>query len=59
MKDITEPKRTALLACLVAEVRTKARDESVTMLCKRMTRHAKRAEAELAEIEWRHKEVTE
>ncbi|WP_411144385.1 hypothetical protein [Streptomyces sp. x-80] len=59
MKDITEPRRTAMLACLVAEVQTKARDEFVTMLCKRMAQHVRRAEEELAEIEKRQKEVTE
>ncbi|WP_274919543.1 Tn3 family transposase [Streptomyces sp. WZ-12] len=59
MKDIAEPRRTAMLACLVAELRSRARDEFVTMLCKRMARHLKRAEEELAEIEKRQKEVTE
>ncbi|MEW2581529.1 hypothetical protein [Streptomyces syringium] len=36
VKDIVEPRRTAMLACLVAEARVKARDEFVMMLCKRM-----------------------
>ncbi|MFE6692244.1 hypothetical protein ACFVFQ_38070 [Streptomyces sp. NPDC057743] len=36
VKDIAEPRRTAMLACLVAEIHTKARDEFVAMLCKRM-----------------------
>ncbi|MCY0924229.1 hypothetical protein OS965_40050 [Streptomyces sp. H27-G5] len=59
MRDISEPRRTAMLACLVAEVRAGARDEFVTMLCKRMARHIRRAEEELAEIEKRQKQVTE
>lgn len=59
MKDIAEPRRTAMLACLIAETRAQARDDFVTMLCKRMARHLKRAEEELALIEQRHKETTE
>ncbi|MEW2581062.1 DUF4158 domain-containing protein [Streptomyces syringium] len=44
VKDIAEPRRTAMLACLVAEARTKAWDEFVTMLCKRTASHLKRGE---------------
>lgn len=49
MKDLAEPKRTAMLVCPLVEVRTRARDEFVTMLCTRMAQHLKRAGVELAE----------
>ncbi|MEU8837345.1 DUF4158 domain-containing protein, partial [Streptomyces sp900116325] len=59
MLDISEPRRTALLACAVAKTRARVRDEFVVMLSKRMARHAKRAEEELADLEQRHKASTE
>ncbi|MGW2586591.1 hypothetical protein ACWCYZ_35715 [Streptomyces virginiae] len=59
MLDISEPRRTALLACVVAKARARVRDEFVVMLSKRMARHAKRAQEELADLEQRHKASTE
>ncbi|MFE4368585.1 hypothetical protein ACFRMN_10125 [Streptomyces sp. NPDC056835] len=59
MLDISEPRRTALLACAVAKARARVRDEFVVMLSKRMARHAKRAEEEPADLEQRHKASTE
>ncbi|SOD62431.1 hypothetical protein SAMN06297387_105248 [Streptomyces zhaozhouensis] len=57
--DVSEPRRTALLACAVAKARARVRDEFVVMLSKRMARHAKRAQEELADLEQRHKASTE
>ncbi|WP_143832019.1 hypothetical protein [Nocardiopsis sp. CNR-923] len=59
MLDISEPRRTALLACAVAKARARVRDEFVVMLSKRMARHAKRAQEELTSLEQRHKASTE
>ncbi|MET7458069.1 Tn3 family transposase [Streptomyces sp. NPDC005574] len=59
MLDISEPRRTALLACTVAKARARARDEFAVMLAKRMARHAKRAQEELTALEQRHKASTE
>ncbi|MFF0630317.1 DUF4158 domain-containing protein [Streptomyces sp. NPDC004296] len=59
MKDIAEPRRTALTVCLLAQVQATVRDETVVMLSKRMSRHLKRAQEELLEIEKRQKETTE
>ncbi|WP_427164178.1 DUF4158 domain-containing protein [Streptomyces sp. C1-1] len=59
MKDIAEPRRTALTVCLLAQVQAAVRDETVVMLSKRMSRHLKRAQEELLEIEKRQKETTE
>jgi TnpA family transposase len=59
MKDIAEPRRTAMTVCLLAQVQAAVRDETVVMLSKRMSRHLKRAQEELAEIEKRQKETTE
>ncbi|MCX4784567.1 DUF4158 domain-containing protein [Streptomyces sp. NBC_01264] len=59
MLDISEPRRTALLACVVAKARARVRDEFVVMLSKRMARHGKRAQEELADLEQRHKASTE
>ncbi|MGM9470173.1 DUF4158 domain-containing protein [Streptomyces murinus] len=56
---ISEPRQTALLACAVAKARARVRDEFVVMLSKRMARHAKRAQEELASLEQRHKASTE
>jgi Bacterial transcriptional activator domain len=36
MRDVTQPKRTALLACLVHVAQTRARDELAEMFCKRV-----------------------
>ncbi|MFF7234508.1 DUF4158 domain-containing protein [Streptomyces sioyaensis] len=59
MLDISQPRRTALLACTVAKARARVRDEFVVMLSKRMTRHGKRAQEELMALERRHKASTE
>ncbi|MGW8357669.1 DUF4158 domain-containing protein [Streptomyces wedmorensis] len=59
MLDISEPWRTRMLACMVAKARARVRDEFVVMLSKRMARHAKRAQEELADLEQRHKASTE
>lgn len=59
MLDVAEPRRTALLACTVANARARVRDEFVVMLSKRMARHAKRAQEELTALEQRHKASTE
>jgi hypothetical protein len=36
MRDVAQPKRTALLACLVHVAQTRARDELADMFCKRV-----------------------
>ena len=36
MREISEPKRTALLACLAHEARRQARDDLAEMFCKRV-----------------------
>jgi hypothetical protein len=59
MLDVSEPRRTALLACTVAKAKARVRDEFVVMLSKRMARHLKRAQEELADLEQRHKASTE
>jgi hypothetical protein len=59
MKDIAEPRRTAITVCLLAQVQAAVRDETVVMLSKRMSRHLKRAQEEPLEIEKRQKETTE
>ncbi|MET9777233.1 Tn3 family transposase, partial [Streptomyces sp. NPDC006367] len=58
MKDIAEPRRTAMTVCLLAQVQAAVRDETVVMLSTRMSRHLKRAQEELLEIEKRQKETT-
>jgi hypothetical protein len=47
MRDIAQPKRTALIACLIRVAQTRARDELAEMFCKRMAAITKRARAEL------------
>ncbi|MCA1678087.1 MAG: hypothetical protein LC777_03620 [Actinobacteria bacterium] len=59
MRDISEPKRTALLACLVHEVRRQARDELAEMFCKRVAVITKRAKAELDGIRAEGRELSE
>ncbi|MFG1663839.1 hypothetical protein [Streptomyces sp. Y7] len=51
MKDITEPRHTAMTVCLLAQVQAAVRDETVVMLSKRMSRHLKRAQEALLEID--------
>ncbi|MFD9569090.1 DUF4158 domain-containing protein [Streptomyces sp. NPDC059982] len=50
LKDYTEDRRVALIACLAAKARMRARDDVATMFCKRMAAKAKKAREELAEI---------
>ncbi|MFJ4690494.1 Tn3 family transposase [Streptomyces sp. NPDC088766] len=59
MKEIAEPRRTAMTVCLLAQVQAAVRDETVVMLSKRMSRHLERAQEGLLEIEKRQKETTE
>jgi hypothetical protein len=46
-RDVAQPKRTALLACLVHVAQTRARDELAEMFCKRVAVITKRARSEL------------
>ena len=50
MRDVSQPKRTALLACLIHVAQTRARDELGDMFCKRMAVITKRARAELEQL---------
>ncbi|MFI6597262.1 hypothetical protein ACIBHX_13475 [Nonomuraea sp. NPDC050536] len=59
MKDYTEGKRVALIACLAAKARMRARDDVATMFCKRMAAKAKKAREELAEIHRQQQEIVE
>ena len=59
MGDISEPKRTALLACLVHEARRAARDDLAEMFCKRVALITKRAKTELDEIRAEGREISE
>ena len=59
MRDVSQPKRTALLACLVHVAQTRARDELADMFCKRMAVITKRARAELDQIRERAREISE
>jgi TnpA family transposase len=47
MRDVAQPKRTALLACLVRGAQTRARDELAEMFCKRVAVITQRARSEL------------
>lgn len=59
MGDVTEPKRTALLVCLVHVAQTRARDDLAEMFCKRMASITKRAKTELEEIRAREAEISD
>jgi TnpA family transposase len=50
MRDVSQPKRTALLACLIHVAQTRARDELGDMFCKRMAVITKRARGELEQL---------
>jgi Transposase and inactivated derivatives, TnpA family len=52
-------KRTVLLACLLHMAKVRARDELVTMLCKRMARIIKKGKEDLEKIRERHRAATE
>lgn len=54
----SEPKRLALLACLLYSVQARARDDLALMMCKRMAMTVRKAKARLEEIHQRQREVT-
>jgi uncharacterized protein (DUF1501 family) len=47
MRDVSQPKRTALVACLIRVAQRRARDELAEMFCKRVAVITKRAKGEL------------
>jgi hypothetical protein len=59
LKDYTADRRVALIACLAAKARMRARDDLATMFCKRMAAKAKKAREELEEIRRRQQEIVE
>jgi len=59
MRDVSQPKRTALLACLVRVAQTRARDELAEMFCKRVAVITKRAKAELEALREEGREISE
>jgi hypothetical protein len=59
MRDVAQPKRTALLACLVHVAQTRARDELADMFCKRMAAVTKRARSELEALREQAREISE
>ncbi len=59
MGDVAEPKRTALLVCLVHVAQGRARDDLAEMFCKRMASITKRAKTELEEIRAREAEISD
>ncbi|EHY87515.1 Tn3 family transposase [Saccharomonospora azurea] len=59
MRDIGEAKRLTLLASLIHECRTSARDEVATMFCKRMAVLHKKGRERLAELHEQHRAESE
>lgn len=59
MRDIGEAKRWTLLASLIHECRTSARDEVATMFCKRMAVIHKRGKERLVELHEQHRAESE
>ena len=59
MRDVAQPKRTALVACLVHVAQTRARDELAEMFCKRMAAITKRARGELEQLREEGRELSE
>ena len=57
--DVGVEKRLTLLVCLVHTARTRARDEVVTMFCKRMAAITKKARDHLQELREAHREQSE
>ena len=55
----SEPKRLALLACLLHTAQAQARDDLTLMMCKRMAVNVRKAKLRLEEIHQRQREVTE
>jgi hypothetical protein len=59
MRDVSQPKRTAVVACLIRVAQTRARDELVEMFCKRVAVIIKRAKAELEALREEGREISE
>jgi TnpA family transposase len=59
LSGVGERKRLTLLACLVHTARIRARDEVVTMFCKRMAAITKKARERLEELRERHRAESE
>jgi hypothetical protein len=59
MRDVAQPKRTALVACLVHVAQTRARDELAELFCKRMAAITKRARSELEQLREQGRELSE
>jgi hypothetical protein len=59
MRDVAQPKRTALLACLVRVAQTRARDELAEMFCKRLAAITKRARSELEALREQGRGISE
>jgi TnpA family transposase len=59
MRDVAQPKQTALIACLVHVAQTRARDELAEMFCKRMAAVTKRARGELDRLREEGRELSE
>jgi TnpA family transposase len=59
IRDVSQPKRTALIACLIRVAQTRARDELAEMFCKRMALITKRARAELEALREEGREISE
>src|SRR5947209_2960844 len=59
LSGVSEDKRLTLLACLVHTARIRARDEVVTMFCKRMAIITKKAREKLEELREQHRTESE
>ncbi|MGH3591892.1 MAG: Tn3 family transposase, partial [Pseudonocardiaceae bacterium] len=59
LSGVSEAKRLTLLACLVHTARIRARDEVVTMFCKRMATITKKARDKLEELREAHRGESE
>ena len=59
LAGVGEDKRLTLLACLVHTARTRARDEVVTMFCKRMAIITSKARDRLEELREQHRAESE
>lgn len=59
MGDVAQPKRTAMIACLIHVAQTRARDELAEMFCKRMAAITKRARGELDRLREEGRELSE
>ena len=59
MRDVAQPKRTAMIACLTHVAQTRARDELAEMFCRRMAAITKRARGELDRLREEGRELSE